>query len=429
MEGRLRERWSLPSGELKWSVLRTGFAVGAVMAAACWLVVHAGQDIGKNESARYAIGTELRRTAEADGSKAESDDAAVGSPDMTAGNLRDSETRHRTVTPKAATDEGPSAAEQFSTEQEQTNAKKSAAITDSASVTAPEPNVSVYLQDKQRVETVPLEAYVLGVVAAEMPLDFEPAALEAQALAARTYIVRRLLADNRDGVPGERALVTDQVTHQAYLSLDNMKELQETNPSGLRKARDAVARTKDKIISYKGEPIEALFFSASNGYTENSEEVFPNKLPYLRAVPSPWDGESVHASEESVTMPLRRFYEKLDVDSLPAMGRGKGKPNVRVLEWTPGRRVKLLLAGTATVTGEEARGKLGLRSASFDVSVTNGEVKITTHGNGHGVGMSQWGAQGMAKAGSAAKAIVEHYYSGARVTEASKLLTNAAEHP
>ncbi|MFD0673701.1 stage II sporulation protein D [Cohnella sp. GCM10027633] len=412
MEGRLRERWGLPSGELKWSVLRTGFAVGAVMAAACWMVVHAGQDTGGKESARYSVDSELQRTAVLAKRESASDEGSSSTA------ARDVAQRQPAQPQSAVT----------AAKQQPENKKQAAEAEAVAPADSLDPNVSVYLKDKQSVETVPLETYVLGVVAAEMPLDFEPAALEAQALAARTYIVRRLLADNRDGVPGAKALVTDQVTHQAYLSLANIAELQEMNASGLRKARNAVERTKDSIISYSGEPIEALFFSASNGYTENSEEVFPNKLPYLRAVPSPWDKESVHASEETVTMPLQRFYEKLDVDSLPAIGRGKSKPNVRVLEWTQGRRVKLLLVGSVKITGEEARAKLGLRSASFDVNVANGEVKIKTHGNGHGVGMSQWGAEGMAKAGSDADDIVEHYYTGARVTEASKILKDAVDH-
>lgn len=287
-----------------------------------------------------------------------------------------------------------------------------------------QPSISVYLSDKHTVETVPLETYVLGVVAAEMPLTFEPAALEAQAMAARTYIVRRLLSDNRDGVPDRQALVTDQVMHQAYRTLAEIKALKEKDPAGALKAQQAVERTRNIVLTYKGEPIEALFFSASNGYTENSEEVFPNKLPYLRAVPSPGDKESEHGTVETISMPLREFYEKLDVSALPAMGRMMTKPNIRVLERTEGHRVKLLLIGSEKRTGEEVRGKLGLRSAAFDWTIDDGSIRITAHGNGHGVGMSQWGAEGMAKKGSSARQIVEHYYTGIRLSEASKLLEN-----
>jgi len=285
--------------------------------------------------------------------------------------------------------------------------------------TAQEPSISVYLSDKQKVETVPLETYVLGVLAAEMPLTFEPAALEAQAMAARTYIVRRLITGNRDGVPGNQAIVTDQVTHQTYRSLAQMDTLRETEPEGFRKAKQAVERTRNTILTYNGEPIEALFFSSSNGFTENSEEVFASKLPYLRAVSSPWEEESRHPAEETITMPLVDFYEKLEVTTIPVT---TSKPTIRVLERTAGQRVKVLLIGSEKRTGEDVRAKLGLRSAAFDWTIDDGSIRITTEGYGHGVGMSQWGAEGMAKKGRSAKQIVEHYYTGVRLTEASKLL-------
>lgn len=391
MEGRLRERWGRPSGELRWEILRNGFAIGAVVAAVCWLIVHAG-DAGEVGSRNDREGAEMVQTV-AD----QRIDVADGGQRLEQVQSLRSDAAELTV------------------------AKPQQPATSNE-----EPSISVYLQDKQLVETVPLETYVLGVVTAEMPLDFEPAALEAQAMAARTYIVRRLLADNRDGVPGRRALVTDQVTHQAYLSREEIAKMQESNPQGLNKAEAAVDHTRDLIIAYEGEPIEALFFSASNGYTENSEEVFPNKVPYLRSVPSPWDEESRHSSAETVTMPLKEFYRKLNVEAIPVISRGKS--SIRVLEWTQGRRVKLLNVGSKSITGEEARTRLGLRSASFEVHVADGEVAITTRGNGHGVGMSQWGAEGMAKAGRSAEEIVEHYYSGARIAIASKLLTSAEDY-
>ncbi|MFC5403598.1 stage II sporulation protein D [Cohnella soli] len=290
-----------------------------------------------------------------------------------------------------------------------------------------EKSVSVYLTKQHKIETVPLETYVLGVVAAEMPLDFEPAALEAQALAARTYIERRLALGDRSGMTTEKADVTDTITHQVYRSLSDMKRLKSEDEDGYRKAALAVERTKGQIIVYGGQPIEALFFSTSNGYTENSEDVFAAKQPYLRSVPSPWDAVAPRA-KETTRFGLAEIYRKLGGDALPVAGKAgvSAKKPIRVLDRTPGRRVKTLQVGSERWTGEEVREKLGLRSAAFDLQVTGNELLVTTYGSGHGVGMSQWGAQGLAKLGKTSSYIVEYYYQGARVQVVSKLAKGSA---
>ncbi|QMV41739.1 stage II sporulation protein D [Cohnella cholangitidis] len=284
-----------------------------------------------------------------------------------------------------------------------------------------QPEVRVLLSESNSVEAVPLETYVQGVVAAEMPINFEPAALEAQALAARTYIVRRLLLKDRTGMNTSEADVTNTQTHQVYRSLAEMKRLRKDDAEGWGKVKSAVARTAGEIIVYRGEPIEALFFSTSNGYTENSEEVFANKLPYLRSVASPWDKEGSPRARETIEMELADFYRKLDAGSITANVSRKDSKALRILEWTAGKRVKEMLAGERKWTGEEVRHRLGLRSAAFDWIIDNDKIILTTYGSGHGVGMSQWGAQGMAKAGKTAREIVEYYYSGAAVEEVSKL--------
>ncbi len=285
------------------------------------------------------------------------------------------------------------------------------------------PTIRVYLSESGTVEMVPLETYVRGVVAAEMPLDFERAALEAQAMAARTYIIRRLLLDDRSGIPVSNADVTDTQTHQVYRSLSDMKRLEGENEEGWRKVNDAVANTEGEIIvfGHDPEPIEALYFSTSNGYTENSEEVFPAKLPYLRSVASPWDKEESPRTRETVVMRLADFYAKLDVKDATANARLPAQTAIRILEWTEGRRIKQMIAGSKKLSGEEVRHLLGLRSASFNWTISHNKIAITTYGSGHGVGMSQWGAEGMAKAGKTARQIVEYYYSGTRIEEVSKL--------
>ncbi len=283
--------------------------------------------------------------------------------------------------------------------------------------------VNVYLTEEERIESVPLEIYVRGVVAAEMPADFHPAALAAQALAARTYMVRRLLLQDDSGVPVPGADVTDTQTHQAYRPLKEMNRLRAEDEASWRKYNDAAASTKNRIIAYEGEPIQALYFSTSNGFTENSEDVFPNRIPYLRSVASPWDGKYSPRAEETVKLSLKQFYEKLGVRTVPAIAAIKGYPKLRVKEWTEGKRVKTLSLGSKTISGPDVREKLGLRSAAFTWSVKGGQIAITTFGSGHGVGMSQWGAEGMAQAGYTAEQIIQHYYTGTKVMEVSKLST------
>ncbi|QJD85286.1 stage II sporulation protein D [Cohnella herbarum] len=288
-----------------------------------------------------------------------------------------------------------------------------------------QPIVRVLLSKTRSIEPVPLEEYVKGVVAAEMPLDFQPEALEAQALAARTYIVRRLTLNDRSGVTGVEADVTDTQAHQVYRSLAEMKRLRKNDEEGWRKVDEAVKNTEGDIIAYRGQPIEALFFSTSNGYTENSEEVFPNEIPYLRSVASPWDKERSPRAINRVEMPLSEFYRKLGVDAIAVSAAGTDKPSLRIMEWTQGRRVKEMVAGSKRISGEEVREKLGLRSAAFDWTIEKGMIILTTYGSGHGVGMSQWGAEGMAQTGKTADQIVEYYYSGARVEKVSKLANSS----
>jgi stage II sporulation protein D len=291
----------------------------------------------------------------------------------------------------------------------------------------PQPMIRVYLSESGKIETVPLETYVRGVVAAEMPVNFEPAALEAQALAARTYIIRRLWLDDRSGIPVKDADVTNEQTHQVYLPLTEMMRLKRENEVGWRKVDNAVNETLGKVIVFEAEPIEALFFSTSNGYTENSEEVFPTKLPYLRSVESPWDAEGSPRTQETLEMKLTDFYAKLGVKSITLITSPADQPLLRIVEWTQGHRVKLLLAGAKKFTGEEVRHKLGLRSAAFSWTLSNNSIKLTIFGSGHGVGMSQWGAEGMAKAGKTAEQIVEHYYSGVGIEEVSKLVNSTGK--
>ncbi|WP_213469877.1 stage II sporulation protein D [Paenibacillus dendritiformis] len=298
--------------------------------------------------------------------------------------------------------------------------------------------VRVYLANARKIENVPLEQYVRGVLAAEMPADFELEALKAQAIAARTYIVRRLRSGDTAGVP-EGADVTDTVAHQAYIPLDELANRPERM---IARLNQAVNETRDQVVTYQGEPIMAAFFSTSNGYTENAEDYWKNPVPYLKSVPSPWDQAESPRYAETVELPLNEVLDKLGLTpaAVPGLAQatrqgGTGNSSsgtrpggglaadVRILSRTAGKRVEEVQFGSKRFSGRDIREKLNLRSSAFDWERDGDKLRITTYGYGHGVGMSQYGAQGMAKQGAGAERILTYYYTGVRLDKASKLLT------
>ncbi|SEU13748.1 stage II sporulation protein D [Paenibacillus sp. NFR01] len=301
---------------------------------------------------------------------------------------------------------------------------------------APQPEVSVYLSQSGQIETLPLEDYVSGVLAAEMPADFELEALKAQAVAARTFIVRRLRAGDTSGVPGGAADVTDTVSHQAYVSRAVLERDWERGgkSAALAKIRRAVLETRGTVMVYKGEPITAAFFASSGGYTENSEDYWNAAVPYLRSVASPWEQQITPDLAVTYRFTAAKLIQKLGLEqpAVPVSGRQGTSAKLKklaasslpakILSWTAGHRVKEISIAGTIFTGREIREKLELRSSQFTWSWRGSEVVITTYGNGHGVGMSQWGANGMAQEGSTATQILKHYYSGVSFAQVSTLL-------
>lgn len=276
------------------------------------------------------------------------------------------------------------------------------------------PTVAVYLTRRGETVAVPLEAYVRGVLAAEMPANFELEALKAQAIAARTYIARRLAsgAAPADMPPGaEGAIVTDTVQHQAYATEEMLRERWGwfAYARNLDKLTRAVNETEGVILTYEGQPIDATFFSASNGRTENSEDYWQEAIPYLRSVASPWDAKVAPDYERQAAFTFQELYRRLD---LPASNEA---PAIELERTSAGGRVLSAKVAGRSFAGRDIREKLGLASTDFRWTIEEGQVVFTTRGAGHGVGMSQWGANGMAKEGSTAEEILAHYYTGARL--------------
>ncbi|MRX74133.1 stage II sporulation protein D [Bacillus lacus] len=285
-----------------------------------------------------------------------------------------------------------------------------------APVTAePDIAVAVYRANQKKVENVPLQEYLIGVVSSEMSPDFEQEALKAQALAARTYIVKMLMSDKSPSTP-EGSVVTDTISHQVYKSQEELKRIWGHNyEHNLAKVRSAVEATAGQILTFENQPINAQFFSTSNGYTENSEDYWANPFPYLKSVESPWDEKSPKFFDQKVVS-IAEFEQKLGVKI------GNAEEVGRVLERTPGKKVGVVEIGGKKLTGREVREKLDLRSTDFTWNLKGNSVVISTKGYGHGVGMSQYGANFMAQEGKNYGEIVTHYYQGTQVAAADPFL-------
>ncbi|SHE96497.1 stage II sporulation protein D [Seinonella peptonophila] len=281
--------------------------------------------------------------------------------------------------------------------------------------------VKVYLVDEHRTITLPLEQYVAGVVAAEMPIEFAFEALKAQALTARTYIAKRLEEDRSDmrrwGADAAEAMVTDTVQHQAYITEQKLRSKWGNHfRENWNKVRKAVTETEGQIIAYRDKPIYAAFFSTSNGYTENAEDYFSNAYPYLRSVPSPWDRQSPKYRHLTRTT-IQQMIHKLEAKTgrKISLSASKMTPIAQIQALTAGKRVARMKIGDQTFTGREVRDALQLPSSDFTCWRRGKQVWILSHGYGHGVGMSQWGANYMAEQGNTAAQIIAHYYPGVQI--------------
>lgn len=263
-------------------------------------------------------------------------------------------------------------------------------------------------RESGNIDRIPLEEYVVGVVAGEMPVAFELEALKAQSVASRSYVLRRI-GYNKD----QEYDVVDTVSNQVYLDETELKEKwQDKYVEYINKVRQAVNETSMEYLEYDGEVIDAMFFSTSNGYTEDSGVVFSKDLPYLKSVDSSWDAEVSSVFNYSKTISLQEFYEKLGLDY------GKNL-TVEVLERSSSQRIVRLKINGQEFLGRDVYNKLGLRSCDFSFQLVGSNVIIETKGYGHGVGMSQYGAQGMAKSGSSYQEILSHYYIGTTLKKVS----------
>ena len=279
--------------------------------------------------------------------------------------------------------------------------------------------ITVYRTESRDTDTVDFEDYVMGVVSCEMPSTFHEEALKAQAVAARTYSIAKFINSKEIGNPKAHpeAPLCDTTHCQVYKSEKELKESKGSDwiKSEWPKIVTAVEDTKGQLLYFDGKLVEqALFHSSSGGKTENSEDVFASAVPYLVSVESPYEEEATHKNEQT-SLSLDEFKSKLQsYDSSQSLGK-VDKDNIKILNRSSGNRVEKIQVGDSYLTGKQIREALGLSSANFSIKVSDKNIIFTTNGSGHGVGMSQYGANGMAKEGYGYKKILSHYYSGTEV--------------
>lgn len=252
---------------------------------------------------------------------------------------------------------------------------------------------------KNIIEKLPLEQYIVGVLAGEMPINFDMEALKAQAVASRSYALKRM-SYNKD----KDYDLVDTIQNQVYLDEEYLKNTWGNNyVININKLRKAVNETIDEYLEYNNEIADALFFSTSNGYTEDSKLVFDFECDYLKSVDSPWDKEVSSAYLTKTSLSLTDFYNKLNIPYNKNL-------NIEILKRSNTNRILLLKINNVSLKGTEIYDKLSLKSTDFNIELTGKDVIITTKGYGHGVGMSQYGALGMAKKGYTYQEILKHYY-------------------
>lgn len=289
----------------------------------------------------------------------------------------------------------------FEKKQEPAPLQETIAINDSRQI--------LFRSSKIQTQRRNLEEYLTGVVLAEMPAYFEPEALKAQAVAARTFAWK---AATTGGKHGDGSVCGDYTCCQAYTSVTDFQNRGGT-AEAVERVREAVYATADTVLTYDGNLIEAVYFSCSGGRTEDAVAVWGMDYPYLRSTVSPGEENAPYFSEEL-------FYTNAELESLleTDFSDSDGFSN---FVYTHGGGVAEVTIGENRWTGTQLRERLHLRSTDFELYPTNDGLRIVTHGYGHRVGMSQYGAEAMAVKGSTFPEILAHYYFGTQLMKIEDL--------
>lgn len=316
------------------------------------------------------------------------------------------------ATQKAESVPLPSVSDEITVMTDTTNAEQTAepdiSESDNSEPSPPETpsELAVYIAEEDKTVMMALEDYIVCVLAAEMPYTFHTEALKAQAVAARSYCLNKLFAGNSHENGAD--ICTDYAHCAAYVSENELidKYGKTVTERILTKVRNAVNQTEGQIITWKGEPALAVFHSSSYKNTESSKNVWGGDLPYLVSVPTP---EADRVS--TVTLTDDQISKLFSSQSVIKLDSASEKDGLHSVINNSGRHDYLCLNGTA-VRAKLLRSDYGFRSLNFEYEKTANGWVFTVHGHGHGVGMSQYGANEMAKNGSSYEEILKHYYTG-----------------
>ncbi|GKX64951.1 stage II sporulation protein D [Inconstantimicrobium mannanitabidum] len=277
--------------------------------------------------------------------------------------------------------------------------------------------IKVYRASSGKTEEMDLEVYIIGVVSAEMPANFDKEALKAQAVAARTFAINKIMerCSQANG-----ADICDTVHCQAYLDKDKRMESWDQNKAQeyYEKIKAAVNETAGEVVTYNGSIIKyPQYFAISAGKTEDSIDVFNEDIPYLKSVPS--KGEEIAPKyKASKNVSINEFINIVNSKYPNSnLKSAQVKKSVSILSRTVSGAVKEIQLGCQKITGVDFRKIFELNSSNFSLDFNESSITITCFGYGHDVGMSQWGANIMAKSGHSYREILNHYYSGTNISK------------
>ncbi len=281
-------------------------------------------------------------------------------------------------------------------------ATPSSAVSGTAETQKEEEKITLLLSEKNEEITLSAKDYLFGVIAAEITPLYADEAIKAQAVASHTYALYQIKNDVQ--------LTDDFTRHQAYISKEEAKEKWgDKYDIYAKKITSLIDEVIDKVITYDGEIISPAFFALCSGKTENSEDIWGGKLPYLVSVES--EGDTLAAeliSTESVEKEAFQKFTGMTFEEAPVIS----------LDTTKSGAVKKLTVGEKSFTGNEVQSAFNLKSNNFTVKYDSEKFVFTVTGNGHGVGMSQYGADFMARQGTTYEEILKHYYTGVEITSA-----------
>ena len=276
--------------------------------------------------------------------------------------------------------------------------------------------IDVYITSTGKIEKISIEDYVCGVVASEMPAEFHSEALKAQAIASRTYLTSKAV---NNCINGHGADICDSVHCQVYKSKEeSIAKWDESKAEYYwNKIEEAVRATAGQVMSYNGELVMyPQFFATSSGNTENSVDANWGDIPYLKSVSSEGE-ESAPKYESEKSVPIEEFVNSINIKYPEAnVDINSIASDISVLSRSEAGGVKNLKLGDEEIKGSEFRFLVGLNSTNFTYIIKEDEIIFNCKGYGHGVGMSQWGANAMAKRGENYQAIIKHYYTGVDIS-------------